>query len=91
MKPKAGHDFFATAVRFAAVASVACAGLRLPVGLAKLEDAFVYYVDPEKEEVKIAYPDIRFDRDFTEVVSWRFDGRAVVLSLLTLASGIYQA
>merc|ERR1712203_292669 len=45
--------------------------------------ALVYYIDPEEEEMKIAYPNLLFDRNIT-------DGRGMMCSFLTLAIGNNQ-
>merc|ERR1711870_105558 len=49
----------------------------------KSVDALVYYIDPEEEECKIAYPNMLFDRNIT-------DGRAMMCSILTLTIGNNQ-
>merc|ERR1712139_195423 len=49
----------------------------------KSVDALVYYIDPENEEMKIAYPVMLFDRNI-------IDGRAMMCSFLTLAIGNNQ-
>merc|ERR1712139_283205 len=49
----------------------------------KSVDALVYYIDPEEEEMKIAYPTALFDRNIT-------DGRAMMCSILTLTIGNNQ-
>merc|ERR1719371_166146 len=49
----------------------------------KTVDALVYYIDPENEEMKIAYPNMLFDRNIT-------DGRAMMCSVLTLTIGNNQ-
>jgi len=49
----------------------------------KSVDALVYYIDPENEEMKIAYPTLLFDRNIT-------DGRAMMCSILTLTIGNNQ-
>jgi ribulose-bisphosphate carboxylase large chain len=77
MKPKAGYDYLATAAHFAAGSST---GTILHVctthDFAKSVDALVYYIDPENEEMKIAYPTMLSDRNIT-------DGRAMMCSVLT--------
>ena len=56
MKPKAGYDYLATAAHFAAESST---GTNVNVcttdDFTKSVDALVYYIDPENEEMKIAY------------------------------------
>jgi len=49
----------------------------------KSVDALVYYIDPDNEEMKIAYPTMLFDLNIT-------DGRAMLCSFLTLAIGNNQ-
>merc|ERR1712176_158193 len=49
----------------------------------KAVDALVYYIDPENEEMKLAYPCLLFDRNIT-------DGRAMMCSFLTLTIGNNQ-
>ena len=46
-------------------------------------DALVYYIDPDNEEMKIAYPTLLFDRNI-------IDGRGMMCSFLTLAIGNNQ-
>ncbi len=46
-------------------------------------DNDLFYIDPENEEMKIAYPDALFDRSIT-------DGRAMLTSALTLSIGHNQ-
>ncbi|CAK0822735.1 unnamed protein product [Prorocentrum cordatum] len=84
MKPKAGYDYLATAAHFAAESST---GTNVNVcttdDFTKTVDALVYYIDPENEEMKIAYPTALFDRNIT-------DGRAMMCSVLTLSIGNNQ-
>ena len=84
MKPKAGYDYLATAAHFAAESST---GTNVNVcttdDFTKSVDALVYYIDPENEECKIAYPNLLFDRNIT-------DGRAMMCSVLTLSIGNNQ-
>eukprot|EP00413_Alexandrium_margalefii_P050024 CAMPEP_0204610778 /NCGR_PEP_ID=MMETSP0661-20131031/61682_1 /ASSEMBLY_ACC=CAM_ASM_000606 /TAXON_ID=109239 /ORGANISM="Alexandrium margalefi, Strain AMGDE01CS-322" /LENGTH=647 /DNA_ID=CAMNT_0051622603 /DNA_START=89 /DNA_END=2032 /DNA_ORIENTATION=+ len=84
MKPKAGYDYLATAAHFAAESST---GTNVNVcttdDFTKTVDALVYYIDPEEEEMKIAYPTALFDRNIT-------DGRAMMCSVLTLSIGNNQ-
>merc|ERR1712013_75289 len=84
MKPKAGYDYLATAAHFAAESST---GTNVNVcttdDFTKSVDALVYYIDPEAEEMKIAYPTALFDRNIT-------DGRAMMCSVLTLSIGNNQ-
>merc|ERR1719450_1178508 len=84
MKPKAGYDYLATAAHFAAESST---GTNVNVcttdDFTKAVDALVYYIDPENEEMKIAYPALLFDRNIT-------DGRAMMCSFLTLTIGNNQ-
>jgi ribulose-bisphosphate carboxylase large chain len=59
MKPKAGYDYLATAAHFSAESST---GTNVNVcttdDFTKSVDALVYYIDPENEECKIAYPNM---------------------------------
>merc|ERR1711977_589944 len=84
MKPKAGYDYLATAAHFAAESST---GTNVNVcttdDFTKSVDALVYYIDPENEEMKIAYPTMLFDLNIT-------DGRAMLCSFLTLTIGNNQ-
>ena len=84
MKPKAGYDYLATAAHFAAESST---GTNVNVcttdDFTKSVDALVYYIDPDNEEMKIAYPTMLFDRNIT-------DGRAMMCSVLTLSIGNNQ-
>merc|ERR1712127_1147420 len=84
MKPKAGYDYLATAAHFAAESST---GTNVNVcttdDFTKSVDALVYYIDPENEECKIAYPNMLFDRNI-------IDGRAMFCSFLTLSIGNNQ-
>ena len=77
MKPKAGYDYLATAAHFAAESST---GTNVNVcttdDFTKSVDALVYYIDPDNEEMKIAYPTLLFDRNIT-------DGRGMMCSFLT--------
>eukprot|EP00420_Gonyaulax_spinifera_P036434 CAMPEP_0197870484 /NCGR_PEP_ID=MMETSP1439-20131203/1168_1 /TAXON_ID=66791 /ORGANISM="Gonyaulax spinifera, Strain CCMP409" /LENGTH=309 /DNA_ID=CAMNT_0043489379 /DNA_START=49 /DNA_END=974 /DNA_ORIENTATION=+ len=84
MKPKAGYDYLATAAHFAAESST---GTNVNVcttdDFTKTVDALVYFIDPEDEVMKIAYPVALFDRNIT-------DGRAMMCSVLTLSIGNNQ-
>merc|ERR1712078_709374 len=84
MKPKPGYDYLATAAHFAAESST---GTNVNVcttdDFTKSVDALVYYIDPEEEEMKIAYPNALFDRNIT-------DGRVMMCSVLTLTIGNNQ-
>merc|ERR1719463_198816 len=84
MKPKAGYDSLATAAHFAAESST---GTNVNVcttdDFTKSVDALVYFIDPEDEVMKIAYPNLLFDRNIT-------DGRAMMCSVLTLTIGNNQ-
>ena len=51
--------------------------------LTKKVDALVCYIDPEREEMNIAYPTALFDRTIT-------DGRALLCSMLTMSIGNNQ-
>ena len=76
---KAGYDYLATAAHFAAESST---GTNVNVcttdDFTKSVDALVYYIDPDSEEMKIAYPTLLFDRNI-------IDGRGMMCSFLTLA------
>ncbi len=82
--PKALKDYLAAAAHFAAESST---GTNVEVSTTDdftlNMDALVYEVDPEKEEMRIAYPVELFDRNIT-------DGRAMIVSFLTLAIGNNQ-
>ena len=84
MKPKAGYDYLATAAHFAAESST---GTNVNVcttdDFTKSVDALVYYIDPDNEEMKIAYPTLLFDRKIAE-------GGGMMCSFLTLAIGNNQ-
>jgi ribulose-bisphosphate carboxylase large chain len=85
MKPKPGFgDYLSIAAHFAAESST---GTNVEVSttddFTKGVDALVYEVDEAKEIMKIAYPIDLFDRNIT-------DGRAMVVSFLTLAIGNNQ-
>ena len=92
MKPSAAHyndptnleDYVAAAAHFAAESST---GTNVSVSttddFTKSVDALVYEVDPGNEGMKIAYPVDLFDRNIT-------DGRAMIVSFLTLAIGNNQ-
>merc|ERR1712004_787627 len=83
-KPKAGYDYLATAAHFAAESST---GTNVNVcttdDFTKSVDALVYFIDPEDEVMKIAYPNLLFDRNI-------IDGRGMMCSFLTLAIGNNQ-
>jgi ribulose-bisphosphate carboxylase large chain len=84
MKPKAGHEYLATAAHFAAESST---GTNVEVSttddFTRSVDALVYEVDEADELMKIAYPLELFDRNIT-------DGRAMIVSFLTLCIGNNQ-
>ena len=84
MKPKAGHDYLATAAHFAAESST---GTNVEVcttdDFTKGVDALVYHIDPANEDMRIAYPLDLFDRNVT-------DGRFMLVSFLTLTIGNNQ-
>lgn len=92
MKPSANHykdsasmeDYLAAAAHFAAESST---GTNVSVSttddFTKSVDALVYDVDPKNEDMKIAYPVELFDRNIR-------DGRAMIVSFLTLAIGNNQ-
>jgi ribulose-bisphosphate carboxylase large chain len=84
LKPKAGDGYLATTAHFAAESST---GTNVEVSttddFTRSVDAIVYEADEVKELVKIAYPVALFDRNIT-------DGRAMIVSFLTLAIGNNQ-
>ena len=84
MKPKAGHDYLATAAHFAAESST---GTNVEVSttddFTRSVDAIVYAANEADEVMKIAYPLELFDHNIT-------DGKAMIVSFLTLAIGNNQ-
>lgn len=85
MKPKPGFgNYLATAAHFAAESST---GTNVEVSTTddhtRSVDALVYEADEERELMKIAYPVDLFDRNL-------IDGRAMIVSFLTLAIGNNQ-
>jgi len=84
MKPKAGHEYLATAAHFAAESST---GTNVEVcttdDFTKGVDALVYHIDEASEDMRIAYPIDLFDRNMT-------DGRMMIVSFLTMAIGNNQ-
>ena len=91
MKPSAAHynpldkkDYLAAAAHFAAESST---GTNVTVSttddFTQSIDALVYHIDPATEDMRIAYPLELFDRNIT-------DGRAMIVSFLTLAIGNNQ-
>ena len=84
MKPKAGHDYLATAAHFAAESST---GTNVEVSttddFTRSVDAIVYEAHEADEVVKIAYPLELFDSNIT-------DGKAMIVSFLTLTIGNNQ-
>jgi ribulose-bisphosphate carboxylase large chain len=84
MKPKAGTGYLEAAAHFAAESST---GTNVEVSttdeFTKGVDALVYHIDEATEEMRIAYPNDLFDRNIT-------DGRAMIVSFLTLAIGNNQ-
>jgi ribulose-bisphosphate carboxylase large chain len=84
MEPAVGYGYLATAAHFAAESST---GTNVEVSttddFTKGVDALVYYIDEAKLEMRIAYPVELFDRNV-------IDGRAMVVSLLTLIIGNNQ-
>ena len=78
MKPNPGHDYLAAAARFAAESTI---GNHVHACLTdKNTAALVYFIDPENEVAKIAYPVLLFNRDIA-------DGRAMLRSVLTSSVG----
>ena len=84
MQPAAGHGYLEVAAHFAAESST---GTNVEVcttdDFTKGVDALVYEIDEAKGIMKIAYPIDLFDRNIT-------DGRAMLVSFLTLAIGNNQ-
>lgn len=85
MKPKKGFfDYIGTAAHFAAESST---GTNVDVvttdDFTRSVDAIVYEIDEEKELMKIAFPVALFDRNM-------IDGRAMIVSFLTMAVGNNQ-
>ena len=84
MKPKAGHEYLATAAHFAAESST---GTNVEVSttddFTKGVDALVYHIDEPTEDMRIAYPLELFDRNV-------IDGRMMIVSFLTMAIGNNQ-
>ena len=85
MKPKPGFfDYIGTAAHFCAESST---GTNVQVvtldDFTRNLDAICYFVDEEKELMKIAYPVGLFDRNIT-------DGRAMAVSMMTLMVGNNQ-
>lgn len=82
--PKSQKDYTAAAAHFAAESST---GTNVEISttdnFTKSVDAIVYDVNPETEEMRIAYPIELFDRNI-------LDGRAMVVSFLTLCIGNNQ-
>ncbi len=84
MEPAAGYGYLETAAHFAAESST---GTNVEVSttddFTKNVDAMVYEIDEAKGIMKIAYPNVLFDRNV-------IDGRAMIVSFLTLAIGNNQ-
>jgi len=85
MKPKPGFfDYIGTAAHFCAESST---GTNVQVvttdEFTRNLDAICYFVDEDKELMKVAYPVDLFDRNIT-------DGRAMVVSMMTLMIGNNQ-
>ena len=84
LKPKGGNGYLATAAHFAAESST---GTNVEVSttddFTRSVDAIVYEADETEEMMKIAYPLALFDRNV-------IDGRAMIVSLLTLTIGNNQ-
>jgi len=77
MRPKAGIDYLAAAACFASTSPVASKDkVRIADHAASVLDALVYDIDPDGEEMKIAYPTMLFDKNTA-------DGRAMMDSTLT--------
>ncbi|NOZ37294.1 MAG: ribulose-bisphosphate carboxylase [Gammaproteobacteria bacterium] len=84
MEPAEGHGYLEAAAHFAAESST---GTNVEVSttddFTKGVDALVYFIDEAKGIMKIAYPNELFDRNI-------IDGRAMIVSFLTLAIGNNQ-
>ncbi len=84
MKPKEGYGYLETASHFAAESST---GTNVEVSttddFTRGVDALVYDIEESQQLMKIAYPIELFDRNI-------IDGRAMVVSFLTLAVGNNQ-
>jgi len=84
MEPAEGYGYLSTAAHFAAESST---GTNVEVSttddFTKSVDAMVYEIDEVNGIMKIAYPNALFDRNV-------IDGRAMIVSFLTLAIGNNQ-
>ncbi len=84
MEPAAGYGYLEVAAHIAAESST---GTNVEVSttddFTKGVDALVYFIDEAKGVMKVAYPNDLFDRNVT-------DGRAMLVSFLTLAIGNNQ-
>ena len=84
MHPMAGYGYLEVAAHIAAESST---GTNVEVSttddFTKGVDALVYFIDEAKGIMKVAYPNDLFDRNVT-------DGRAMIVSFLTLAIGNNQ-
>jgi len=84
MLPMAGYGYLEVAAHIAAESST---GTNVEVSttddFTKGVDALVYFIDEAKGIMKVAYPNDLFDRNVT-------DGRAMIVSFLTLAIGNNQ-
>ncbi len=84
MTPAAGYGYLEVAAHIAAESST---GTNVEVSttddFTKGVDALVYFIDEAKGIMKVAYPNELFDRNVT-------DGRAMIVSFLTLAIGNNQ-
>ena len=84
MEPATGYGYLEVAAHIAAESST---GTNVEVSttddFTKGVDALVYFIDEAKGVMKVAYPNDLFDRNLT-------DGRAMLVSFLTLAIGNNQ-
>jgi ribulose-bisphosphate carboxylase large chain len=84
MQPATGYGYLEVAAHIAAESST---GTNVEVSttddFTKGVDALVYFIDEAKGVMKVAYPNDLFDRNVT-------DGRAMIVSFLTLAIGNNQ-
>ena len=76
MKPKVGYRYLATVAHFAAGSSTGTnANVATADDFTKSVHALLYYIDPEVEDMKTAYPTMLLDRNINA-------GRAMLCSAL---------
>ena len=84
MLPASGHGYLEVAAHIAAESSTSTnEEVSTTDDITKGVDALVYFIDEAKGVMKVAYPNDLFDRNIT-------DGRAMLVSFLTLAIGNNQ-